>query len=183
MISLLDIIQFISINSSIWYARYTNLFNFVFIPKQTVKDASLGGLLFIDFPPDYIVDSYNGNCSINQAFSFVANCYQINNRFFVNATNTAWKYGSNPPLNLSIVNVRNPDYNSSTRTFIIGNYDTITQSILGRTYSTLNPAYLTYEYDGYLISVNNDNPVFVEVGSYSDYISIQMPGPSLQSLT
>lgn len=86
-------------------------------------------------------------------------------------------------LDLYVQDIRTPDLEGETFNFVISNYDSSNKRIISRTYSTLNPASITYTYDGYLITVNDDLPVDVEVGTYTDEIVIKMPGPSLQTLT
>lgn len=178
-----DSIQFISLTSTIKYSRYLNDYSFEFLPRQTIVTSNLGGQLFLDFPSDYLIDSYGGICNINQDFSFFVNCQLDNNRIFINASNPEWVPEVSGSLSLTVNGIINPDNAGNTLSFIIYNYNTQTQTILGRTYSNLNPASLFFGYDGLLISVNNDQPIQVEVGTYSDLISINMPGPSKQTLT
>jgi hypothetical protein len=137
----------------------------------------------MDFPPNYLIDSYDGECNINQEFSFFVNCYIDNNRIFINSSNPTWDPNVDGSLTFEVMGIRNPDIAGDTLNFIIYNYDSVGKKILGRTYSNLNPASLHYEYDGLQIIVNNDEPIDLEVGTYSDEIVIQMPGPSLQTLT
>lgn len=136
----------------------------------------------MDFPPDYLIDSYDGSCTINEDFSFFVSCTIDNNRVFVDASNPEWTelMGS---LNLTIEDIRTPDDDGETHNFVVSNYDSLNKKVLSRSYSNLNPASLTYLYDGDLISVNDDEIVDVEVGTYTDEIVIKMPAESQQSLT
>lgn len=180
--SLIDRIQFISLNSTNPYARYSTNYFFTFLTTKDILPTDLGGQLFIDFPHDYLIDSYGGQCSLNEDFSFIVNCDLDYNRIFVNSSNPRWTetMGS---LDLEIDNVRTPDSDGETSNFVISNYDIVNKKILSRTYANLNPASLTYTYDGDLITVNDDEPVDVEVGTYTDEIVIKMPSYALQSLT
>jgi len=157
-------------------------FTFEFLSEKDIIQAQLGGEIFVDFPPDYLIDSYGGECEINEEFSFFVNCYIDNNRIFINASNPLWT-PSMGSLTFLAQNIRTPDDDGEARNFVISNYDSEKKRIVSRTYSTLNPASLTYVYDGYLISINNDEPIDVEVGTYTDEIVLRLPGPALQTLT
>jgi hypothetical protein len=180
---LIDSIQLISILSTIKYSRYNNDYTISFLPKQNILPSSLGGQVAIQFPPDYIIDSFSGACKINEDFSFFVNCYIENNRIFVNASNSKWDPSVDGELKLEIDSIINPDIAGNTLEFVIFNLDNTKNMVLGRTFSNLNPSFLYFPYDGQLISVNDDSPVQIEVGTYSDLIEIKMPGPSKQSLT
>ena len=172
-----------SLSSVTSYARYSTNYNFVFLTRQNILDYQLGGMIVIDFPPDYIIDSYLGKCTVDQSFSFFSNGIRSNSRFFVNATNNLWNPLTQGQLNFTINGITSPDNSGDTLNFVLSNYDNITQKILGRTYSTLNKAYLTYTYDGLQISVNNDQPIYLEVGSYSNWYKITLDNAATQSLT
>lgn len=178
-----DGISLTTLSSTISNSRYLDSFTFTFLPRQNIKSSALGGILYIDFPPDYLIDSYGGKCTINKAFSFFVNCILDYNRIWINSTNEEWNPDVNGALTSVIENIRDPDDNGSTHAFVIGNYDSLNKKVLGRTYNTLNPASLDYTYDGELISVNDDLPVIVEIGTYTDEIEITLPGPSQQTLT
>jgi len=75
---------------------------------------------------------------------------------------------------VKIYNVRGPDLMGETLSFIIFNYDENIKEVVGRTYSNLYSSTLSYEYDGKQITVNNDNPIKLEVGSYTDQITISI---------
>lgn len=68
--------------------------------------------------------------------------------------------------------IRSPDNDGATRNFIAYNYDSMSKLVLGRTYPNLFIASLNFEYEGRLISVNKDVEYDLEVGSYSDLITI-----------
>lgn len=146
-------------------------------------DYQLGGLIFIDFPPDFILDIYQGKCTVNQAFSFFSNCIIENNRIFFNATNDLWDPSTQGQLNFTINTIRGPDFDGDTLNFAIYNYDNITKKVLGRTYITLNKANLYYTYDGLQIYVNEGQAITLEVGSYSDWYKVRLDSPATQSLT
>ena len=175
-------ISLTSLSSTVTYARYSSSFTFVFAPAQAILASEVGGVIFIDFPPDYIIDNYGGNCTIDQAFSFFVGCDIDNNRITINASNGEWD-PERGPLTLSIYGINNPDNDGGTIAFVISNYNSLTMNLLGRTYSTLNPSSLYYTYDGAQIHVNYDQPVIVEVGTYTDPIYITLDSGSVQSLT
>ena len=68
--------------------------------------------------------------------------------------------------------IRSPDNDGATKNFIAYNYDSINKLVLGRTYPNLYIASLKFDYEGILISVNKDVEYDLEVGSYSDTITI-----------
>ena len=172
-----------SLSSTNQYARYTTDFNFIFLPKQSILDYVLGGIIFVDFPPDFTIDSYQGKCTVDLSFSFFSNCIKQNNRFFFNATNNIWDPTTLGHLNFTINSIMTPDNATDTLNFVISNYDNISMKVLGRTYSTLSLGYLTYIYDGLQIYVNEDNDIDLEVGSYSNWYNIRLDSAATQSLT
>lgn len=157
-------------------------FTFVFTSEKDIIQSELGGEIFVDFPPDYLIDSYGGKCDINEEFSFFVNCYIDNNRIFINASNPLW-IPTMGALTFTAQSIRTPDDDGEALNFIISNYDSASKKIISRTYSTLNPASLNYSYDGLLISINDDQPVDIEVGTYSEEIILKLPAPALQTLT
>jgi hypothetical protein len=76
-----------------------------------------------------------------------------------------------------------PQLAGETLNFVVYNYDNSTEQILGRTFHSLNPSSLKFDYDGAQIWVNEDIPVTLEVGSYSDPIEIRLDKQATQSLT
>ena len=105
-----------------------------FAPKQAIIESALGGILFIDIPVNYIIDSYAGKCSINQAFSFFSNCKNEYNRISFNTTHNNWLASSNGNLKTSIDDIMSPNLDGDTRNFVISNYDNNSKKVLGRTY-------------------------------------------------
>lgn len=63
------------------------------------------------------------------------------------------------------------------------NYDRFNKLVLGRTYSNLKIASLSFAYDGKQVVVNDDQPYNLEVGSYSDLITVLLEKPVEQMLT
>ncbi|KAL4499018.1 hypothetical protein ABPG72_016920 [Tetrahymena utriculariae] len=168
-------INFVSITSTNQYARQTGNFTFVIDPLQYVLSSQNGGQIYFDFPQDFIVDSYGGTCSINQSFSFFSNCYMNdeNLRFYYQTINLQWDSSVNGYITATISLLRTPDSSGPTNNFIAYNYDSINQVVLGRSYPNLFIASLSFSYQGKLITVNNDQPYNLEVGSFSDSIIIQ----------
>ncbi|KAL4482744.1 hypothetical protein ABPG73_021404 [Tetrahymena malaccensis] len=168
-------INFVSITSTNQYARQTGNFTFVIDPLQNVLSSQNGGQIYFDFPQDFIVDSYGGTCSINQSFSFFSNCYMNdeNLRFYYQTINPQWDSSVNGYITATISLLRTPDSSGPTNNFIAYNYDSINQVVLGRSYPNLFIASLSFSYQGKLITVNNDQPYNLEVGSFSDPITIQ----------
>lgn len=175
--------QFVGISSTTPYARYTADYNFLLLARQNILDYELGGVIFIDFPSNFIIDVYQSKCSVDQTFSFFSNCIKENNRFFLNATNNLWDPSSKGQLNITINSVRSPDNVGDTPNFVISNYNNKSQKILGRTYFTLNKANLNFVLDGLQIFVNENQKIELEVGSYSNWYKIRMDSPATQSLT
>ncbi|EAS00909.2 transmembrane protein, putative (macronuclear) [Tetrahymena thermophila SB210] len=167
-------INFVSIASTNQYARQTGNFTFVIDPLQKVLSSQNGGQIYFDFPQDFIVDSYGGTCSINQSFSFFSNCYMNdeNLRFYYQTINPQWDSSVNGYISATISLIRTPDSSGPTNNFIAYNYDSINQVVLGRSYPNLFIASLSFSYQGKLITVNNDQPYNLEVGSFSDTITI-----------
>jgi len=95
-----------------------------------------------------------------------------NLRFFFETNNDEWDSSVSGYITALVNLVRSPDSKGTTSNFIAYNYDSINKKVLGRTYPNLFIASLTFAYDGYLISVNNDIEYDLEVGSVSDLITI-----------
>ncbi|EGR28803.1 hypothetical protein IMG5_168390 [Ichthyophthirius multifiliis] len=173
-------INLISLKSSTEYSRQQiSSYSFVIEPEQSVLDNTYGGQLYIDFPQDFTVDYYDGKCTINQKFSFFANCKMEdeNLRFFIQTNNKEWQSHKDGYITATIQNVRSPDIQGQTKDFIVYNYDSLNKIILGRTYNNLKIACITTTYEGKLIDVNNNLPYDLEVGSFSDSIIINFNIP------
>lgn len=78
-------------------------------------------------------------------------------------------------LSATINKLISPDDEGTTRNIILYIYNKLTKSVISRTYHTLNPCSLTYYANGTEISVNNGKPIYLELGSYSDPITISIP--------
>ena len=128
--------------------------------------------MYIDFPPDYNIVSYDGKCTINTLFSFNVKCTRINNRFYINSTHPDWNALSQGTIETQIQHIRGPDLEGETRNFVIYNYDKSIKVVVGRTYANLYKGTLSYQYDGAHITVNEDKPIKVEVGTYTDVINM-----------
>jgi len=176
-------LQILELSATGYNSRYSSDYKFIFSPSQEVFSSENGGMLVIDFPPDFLIEDYGGKCFTNQLFSFSANCMVNYNRFYFNTSHKSWTSSSKGPITTIIYNIRNPELDGDTKNFIVYNYDSQRQIVLGRSYSTLNPSFLTFSYDGYQIYVNNDQPILLEVGSYSDPISFTLEIPTNQQLT
>jgi hypothetical protein len=154
----------------------------VFYPKQNILDYSEGGVIFIDFPNNFLIDFYSGKCDVDINYSFFSNCILENNRIFFNASNSEWDPSIKGKLNFTIYDISTPDDDGQTLNFIIGNYDNVTKKVLGRSYWTLNKGHLEFQYDGSQIVLNNEKEIYLEVGSYSEWFSIKLDEPATQSL-
>ncbi len=66
---------------------------------------------------------------------------------------------------------------------MVYNYDADIKEVVGRTYANLYQGTLTYTYDGKDIFVNQDKPILVEVGSYTDEILVTMNYPAEKAIT
>ena len=86
-------------------------------------------------------------------------------------------------LSATINKIISPDDPGYTGNIIIYTYNSLTKSMISRTYHTLNPCSLSYISNGTEISVNNGEPISLELGSYSDLITISIPSACTQELT
>lgn len=86
-------------------------------------------------------------------------------------------------MSMTVYGIRSPDQAGETQNFVIYNYDQLNRIVLGRTYSNLHVASLTFGYDGLQIDVNLNKPFDLEVGSYSDPLILNITNPTSLQLT
>jgi hypothetical protein len=79
---------------------------------------------------------------------------------------------------MTVSGVRSPDLAGETQNFILYNYDQSNKIVLGRTYSNLHLASVSFAYDGLQVDVNFNLPYDLEVGSYSDYLTLNITSPT-----
>jgi histone deacetylase 6 len=79
--------------------------------------------------------------------------------------------------------VTNPLTEVTARSIIVETYDGFNKVIADRSYYNLNPTRYTYTYPGPLITVNNDETVFVERGTMSAPVPITLDFPCALNLT
>ncbi len=162
-------------------ARNINKISVTIQPKETVQPEDQ---LVVQIPRDYSIDQFSGVCSISQAFSFYSSCRLnlLNNRLTYTTSHTAY---SPQAIQTAFSPISTNNLSGHTSNFVFFFYRLSDFSITQRTYSTISPSSLSYGYGAALLTVNQDTPYTLTVGTYSDEIIIQLATktPSLQTLT
>lgn len=165
-------IEILDLSNLINYARYDDNYSLTIRSDLPIKDSTDGGLIKIEFPEDYYMDVFNGQCQTEDRFSLYAVCSQFYNTYVLNAANKLYDFSVSGSLTFKIGDHRNAEYAGLTGSIIVFNYDTNTRAVLTRSYGTLSKSYRNFTYDGLQLLVNLGKTYDLEVGSMSDPITI-----------
>lgn len=166
------IIEILDLNNDIPYARYDDNYTLTIRSDISIKDSTNGGQVRIEFPEDFYMDVFNGECQTEDRFSLYAVCSQYYNTYLLNAANKLYDFSTSGSLIFKIGNHRNAEYSGLTGPITVFNYDSTTRAVLTRSYGTLSKSYRNFTYDGLQLLVNSGNTYNLEVGSMSDPINI-----------
>jgi hypothetical protein len=174
------VMQLSSITTSNGLSRYTAIYSITFTVTNMPRAAD-GGIIFIDFPSQYWVDAFSG-CSINSSFSLDSYCSLRGYRLMMH-TNHEHNVTNSTLLTANIAGIRNPEFQGDTSNFVVGIYDRANQVVLQRTYSNVNPTYVSSYQQSEEILVNNLEPLYIERGVLSDSFTITFQSPAKVPVT
>ena len=177
-----DIIDVVALNSSKSTVRQNVDLQFSINSRVALRDAAKGGLLMASFPDDFITDVFLSKCSAQAAFSLYSYCYMSNNMLYVKSTNAASDTSSKGSLNLAVTNIRSEEIAGPTATSS-SNYDSTLGVVLSRSFPNLSNSFLKYSSDGLEIIINENQPIILQVGAFSDPIPIRASEKMKQSIS
>lgn len=158
------------------YADYTiNITATNMIPRTDYS-----GKIIVDFPWDY--EKYTGNlqCASNTTNIGAAISCQQNVEM---ATVTGQPNDISGDIAFTIQGVQNPLNQIVTQSFFVRTYNGLTRTIIERSFQNLDPINLNFSYPGPLIVVNNDQPIYCELGTQTTDLYIVMSEISALNLT
>jgi hypothetical protein len=163
--------------------RYTRLpanYIFNFTASIALPPASLLGYIIVEFPSQFdLVDGSSVCTTTDTTFATSLTCYIAKNKVFISG-NTAAFTGNTI---FTIKNIINPIDPGTADNIILKTYDGFNKKVLERSFNNLDPFIFSYTYPGPLISVNNDNPIRVQIGTQSSAIPITLDYPCALNLT
>ena len=177
--SIIQILQK-SVSSNIY--RNNADYDFLLTSAKPFASSADGGLIKVLYPQDFIMDVFLSNCSTQDNFSLYSSCGVSNNLITVVSSNDEFDTSISGALKLQVYNLRNAENFGRSGNIIIYNFDSRDKLVLSRSYPNISTSYFTFEQDRLEISVNDDNPIYLEVGSFSGEIEIRAHEPFKQRL-
>jgi hypothetical protein len=77
------------------------------------------------------------------------------------------------PLKFTIYNIRNPDYSDTSGHISVWNFNSLSNSIIEKNYQNHFHSFFEFYETKKEIFINNREPIVLEVGTFSDPITIQ----------
>lgn len=147
---------------------------------QTVPQTNYKGAVWIQFPADYTLIAAETNCESSPFWAGgVPDCTVYHNRIQLNGQVTDF-VGN---LLIYLYNVPNPLTEMIASSITVKTYDGLNFKVLDSSYANTNPARVRYTFPGPLIVVNNDQMIYVERGTVSADIPVQLSYPAALNLT
>ena len=147
---------------------------------QTIPQTNYKGAIWIQFPADYSLIAAETNCESSPFWAGgVPDCIVYNNRIQLNGQVTDF-VGN---LLIYLYNVPNPLTEMIASSITVKTYDGLNFKVLDSSYANTNPARVRYTFPGPLIIVNNDQIIYVERGTVSGNIPVQLSYPAALNLT
>ena len=150
------------INATNYYSRSFVDYTINFTATEKIPRSDYGGMIWVDFPKNYLPQTTAIKCSNNTAnLGTGLICNQ--NSLLMKINNYKTDLIGN--LAFTLRSIKNPLDQIVTESFFIRTYDGSTRQIIQRSFENLDPVKLNFTYPGPLIIVNNDQPIFVEKGT------------------
>lgn len=147
---------------------------------QTIPQTNYKGAIWVQFPTDYSLIAAEVNCESSPFWAGgVPDCTVYNNRILLNGQVTDF-VGN---LLIYLYNVPNPLTEMIASSITAKTYDGLNFKVLDSSYANTSPTRVRYAYPGPLIIVNNDQMIYVERGTVSGEIPVQLSYPAALNLT
>ena len=147
---------------------------------QTIPQTNYKGAIWIQFPTDYSLIAAEVNCESSPYWAGgVPDCAVYNNRILLNGQVTDF-VGN---VLIYLYNVPNPLTEMLASSITAKTYDGLNFKVLDSSYANTSPTRVRYSYPGPLIIVNNDQMIYVERGTVSKDIPVQLSYPAALNLT
>ena len=147
---------------------------------QTIPQTNYKGAIWIQFPADYSLIAADVTCESSPYWAGgVPDCTVYNNRILLDGQVTDF-VGN---LLIYIYNVPNPLTEMMAKSVTAKTYDGLNFKVLDSSYANTNPTQVIYRYPGPLIIVNSDQMIYVERGTVSSDIPVQLSFPAALNLT
>lgn len=171
---------FFSFNSTNTYCRYTADYTFNFTAASSIPKLSSNGAIILDLPKQFDIGQKILSCtSYSPTYGTALNCEIQNNRVWI--TGNTNDYSGN--VVVKVKRIANPIDKCNSDNFIVSTYDGVNKKVIERSYQNLDPFFLSYDYPGPRIIVNNDKPIVVMRGTQSDLIPMYIENIAALNLT
>ncbi len=167
-----QILELVAMNSTSPIFRSDNDYELLLNPKVIMPDSSRGGEIRLLFPDDYIMDVFFSHCSTQEAFALYSFCTIKDNLITVQSANKDFNPEVQGGVVLDITTVRNSEEESYGGNVIVYNTNKLQSTVLTRSFPNLSESYLLFQSDGLEILINENKPFELEVGSFSDPVTI-----------
>jgi hypothetical protein len=128
------------------------------VPEYDIESLSSGGLLMMEFPTQFkLEDSAKLDCHTSLIFAKTPSCYRTFNRMYLSGNENTISSSTQPMINATISNVKNPALNEQSDPFHFYIYDAVQLEVVERSYPNIAyPISYKYEYSGVEIKVNDN---------------------------
>ena len=167
-----NILELFDKSISSYVSRSDSSYNLKFSSSETFLDSRKGGLIKLSLPDEFITDVFQAQCSTQDAFSLYSTCSVDNNVVTLYSSNNAFKTVSSGAINLSISPLRNAESFGESGNIIVYNCDTNSNIVLSRSFPNLSNSFFEFTSYGMEIYINRGLSITLEVGSFSNPITI-----------
>lgn len=169
-----------NVSSTNLYTRVTTDYSFNFTATALIPPTNQQGSIITEFPSQFDLADGPIKCdTANQFFAGSLVCSVVDNK--IKVTGHQNSYSGN--LIFTIRGIVNPTEPGTADNIILKTYDGLRKSVIERSYTNLDPFSFDYAYPGPLITVNNDDPIRVEIGTSSSDIAITLDYPCALNIT
>ena len=162
------------------YSRLTSDYDFNFTTTATIPRTSSSGAIYVDLPSQFQVDDGTIQCSTDTTtFAEVLECTVLRNRIIISGQTS--DYVGNVVFTLR--SLSNPITAGQSDILYVKTFDGVNMRIIQRSYKNLDPFSFNYVYPGPLITVNNDEDIYIDRGTMSAPIPITVSYPCALNLT
>lgn len=167
-----EIIEIISMENKIQYARYDDNYTLEVNSYVPFPDSNSGSKIIVEYPEDFVMDVFYSKCATDEFFSLYSTCTKYYNSYEIVSANNAYDTVTQGSFRIFIQRHRNAENSGLTAPIIVKNYDETQRRILSRSFGTLSNSFVNFKLDGLDLYANDAVPYNLEIGSFSDPIRI-----------
>lgn len=167
-----NIFELVALSSTNDIFRTDNSIDLSLNSKKVMPDSSKGGEIRVLFSSDFIMDVFFARCSTQEAYALYSFCTLQDNLLAIQSANKDYNSEITGEVQAHVTDIRNSEEEGYSGNLIAYNVNKQTNTVITRSFPNLSISYLKYLSDGLDIIVNDNEPIQLEVGSFSDPILI-----------